>query len=91
MKRKPCPYCGAEFGQTPEFKFGCTNYRCPEMPRYHDPIGNPYEIDDFWDHVHKQAIEVKRKKHKQLAELTVQVNNYYIIEEESEIENVCNL
>ena len=87
---KPCPYCGSEFGQTPEFKFGCTNYGCPEQPRYHDPIGNTYEIEEFWDYVHQKANEVKKRKQKELVELTVTVNKYYQIEKEI-YEKVCNL
>ena len=72
-----CPFCNSEFGQTPEFMFGCTNYKCPELPRYHDPVGRPDYVDDFWEAIIENAAKVKAQKRYELTLLQEQVDEYY--------------
>ena len=72
-----CPFCNSDFGQTSEFMFGCTDNKCPEQPRIHDPVGDPDMIDEFWEKTIKDAPTVKQIKMLQWMELTKNINKYY--------------
>lgn len=72
-----CPFCNSEFGQTSEFMFGCTDSKCPEWPRYHDPVGRPDCVAGFWEATIEMAPTVKAQKRYELTLLQEQVEEYY--------------
>lgn len=72
-----CPFCNSEFGSTSEFMWGCTNSECPEQPRYHDPIGRPDYVEEFWEEVIRDAPTVKAQKQQELNELKEMIGEYY--------------
>ena len=72
-----CPYCGSTFGSTSEFMWGCTDYDCPEMPRYHDPVGCQEYVDEYWEKVIRSGNSVKLEKLEALQNQTELVRRYY--------------
>jgi len=77
-EKKPCPFCGSPFGRARgEFMFGCTDPDCPEEPRFHDPVGRPDWVDEFWEDVQQTAPAKKAAKRQQLRELQDLIGQYY--------------
>ena len=72
-----CPFCNSKFGSTSEFMWGCTDSNCPEQPRYHDPVGRPDYVKEFWEDTIQNAEEVKVQKIQELAVLEYMVKKYY--------------